>query len=241
MFIKKVVLSRFVYTTIYITNTMDDRSLKKGLGNMEHPTYKFDEVADKIFYPAYDEIIEDVIAETGITQGIFLDVGSGGGHLGFALMKQTDMQGSFLDIDEGALEIAKIRAKNLGFDKKSQIVLGNVENMPFEDGVFDLVISRGSVSFWKKQHQAFYEILRVMKPGAKAYIGGGLGSIKTQQEIKRKMKELGKCLYGSKKEHEKYSHALTLEEYACMFESMPCVFRIISDERHKRLILLEKT
>ena len=205
-----------------------------------HPTYDYDEIAEKIFYPAYDEIIDNVITTLGITEGKFLDVGCGGGHLGFAMMKRSSMHGSFIDIHEGAAEVTEIRAKKLGFDGRSVIKCGNVEEMPFEDNEFDLIISRGSVQFWENQEKAFREILRVMKTGGKAYIGGGLGSLKTQQEIQKKLEAIGKTRYGFKKEHDKYTFALSIDEYKQLFEILPCKYKLISNEQSKRLIILEK-
>ena len=207
---------------------------------MKHPTYNYDEIAENIFYPAYPEIIEDVIRATGITEGTFLDIGCGGGHLGFALMKRTNMQGCFLDIQQGAVECAQIRAKELGFEHRSRIFRGNVEEMPFADAEFDLIISRGSVPFWENQKKAFQEILRVMKSGGKAYIGGGLGSLETQREIEKKMEAIGKRRYDLKSDKRHGSHALTIEGYRELLETLPCIYRVISNEQHRRLILLEK-
>lgn len=44
---------------------------------------------------------------------------------------------------------------------------------PVGDEAFDLVVSRESYHFWQNLPTAFTEILRVMKPGGTAYIGGG--------------------------------------------------------------------
>lgn len=207
---------------------------------MHHPTYDYDEIAEKIFYPAYDEIIDNVIKTLGITEGKFLDVGCGGGHLGFALMKRTYMHGSFIDIHEGAAEVAGIRARELKLEGRTVIKCGSVEQMPFEDNEFDLIISRGSVQFWENQEKAFREILRVLKPGGKTYIGGGLGSLKTQQEIQKKLEAIGKTRYGFKKEHDKHTFALSVDEYKQLFETLPCKYQVISNEMSKRLIILEK-
>lgn len=207
---------------------------------MKHPTYNYDEIAENIFYPAYDEIIDNVIATLGITEGKFLDVGCGGGHLGFALMKRTNMHGSFIDIHEGAIEVTGLRAKELGFEERTIVKCGNVEQMPFADDEFDLIISRGSVQFWENQERAFREILRVLKPGGKTYIGGGLGSLKTQQEIQKKLEAIGKTRYGFKKEHDKHTFALSIDGYKQLFSTLPCKYQVISNEETKRLILLEK-
>ena len=59
--------------------------------------------------------------------------------------------------------------------------------MPFEDNYADLVVSRGSIFFWEDLGKAFSEILRVLKPGGVAFIGGGFGSAKIEEDIVKKM------------------------------------------------------
>jgi SAM-dependent methyltransferase len=48
--------------------------------------------------------------------------------------------------------------------------------MPFPDNSVDLVVSRGSIFFWNDPVQGLKEVYRVLRPGGKAYIGGGAGS-----------------------------------------------------------------
>ena len=52
----------------------------------------------------------------------------------------------------------------------------------------DLVVSRGSIWFWDNPGKALKEIYRILKPGGKAYIGGGKGSPENR-EGSRKQKE----------------------------------------------------
>lgn len=206
---------------------------------MVHPDYEYDEIAEKIFYPAYDEITDQIIEATGITRGKFLDVGCGGGHLGFSMMKKTGMDGTFVDIKEAPVEITKIRAGQLGVSEKTTVLVADVEDLPFEDGSFQLVISRGSVPFWENQEKAFREIFRVLAPGGKAYIGGGLGSGKTRRMIKQKMAEQGLACFGSRAGDQ--SRTLSDEAYAAIFDTWPCKYRIISDPEIGNWKLIEKT
>ena len=48
--------------------------------------------------------------------------------------------------------------------------------MPFPDDTVDLVVSRGSIFFWDDPAKGLSEVARVLRPGGKAYIGGGAGS-----------------------------------------------------------------
>ena len=70
----------------------------------------------------------------------------------------------------------------------------DVTALPFEDHFADLIISRGSLWFWKDQVKGLQEINRVLKVGGVAF-GGGLGRYtpptirKRLQGKKRKMME----------------------------------------------------
>ena len=59
-----------------------------------NPDYEFDDIAEQVFYPIYDVIAQDLLEETGIVSGSMLDVGCGGGHLGFAVMAKSDLTGA---------------------------------------------------------------------------------------------------------------------------------------------------
>lgn len=60
------------------------------------------------------------------------------------------------------------------FDTRSRNIAGLFTQLPFQDGSFDLVISMYAVSFWLQtrqlENEAYQEIIRVLRPGGKAYI-----------------------------------------------------------------------
>lgn len=201
---------------------------------MKHPDYDYDEIADKIFLPIYDRISDQIIERCGITSGCMLDLGSGGGHLGFALMEKTELEGHFADIQAPALEIARIRSKEKGLSNRSHFHQIDVHEMSFEDGFANLIVSRGSYIFWKDQEKAFREVWRVLAPGGKAYIGAGLGSPEQRKEIHRKMDEL----YGKwKSPHTKPNSSLTTEEYHRIFSGFGWNYEILDGEEGRWFIL----
>ena len=59
--------------------------------------------------------------------------------------------------------------------------------MPFGDGTISLVVSRGSLRFWRNKPLAIREINRVLEPKGKCYIGGGLGSPELAEQISQQM------------------------------------------------------
>jgi hypothetical protein len=51
---------------------------------MEIDAQKFDRIARSLFAPVYPVIAGQINARTGVTRGICLDIGRGGGYLGAA-------------------------------------------------------------------------------------------------------------------------------------------------------------
>ena len=75
-----------------------------------HPDFEFDDIAENIFLPIYEVIATDLLEETGVVSGQMLDIGCGGGHLGLAVMVQSKLQCTFMDINRTAVSCAEERA-----------------------------------------------------------------------------------------------------------------------------------
>jgi len=152
---------------------------------------RYDEAARGVNAPMYAYYGQKIKEKTGITKGVCLDVGSGGGYLGLALAKITDLDFIFLDISADALEKAKLHIVEEGLQKRAKTLLADVHSISLPDGSVNLVISRGSIPFWKDPEKALKEIYRVLAPGGQAYVGGGRGTPEIQAQIAAKGKELG--------------------------------------------------
>jgi SAM-dependent methyltransferase len=150
---------------------------------------RYDETARGVNAPMYAYYAEKIKEKTGITKGACLDVGSGGGYLGLALARITDLDFIFLDISPRALEKANRHIIEDGLQKRAKTLLADVHNIPLADGSVNLVISRGSIPFWKDPAKALKEIYRVLALGGKAYVGGGRGTPEIQARIAAKRKE----------------------------------------------------
>jgi demethylmenaquinone methyltransferase/2-methoxy-6-polyprenyl-1,4-benzoquinol methylase len=95
---------------------------------------------------------------------IILDIATGTGDLAI-LMAQTNAEKIIgLDISSGMLEVGKkkIAAKNLS--QTIDMVLGDSENLPFEDNYFDAITVAFGVRNFENLEKGLSEILRVLKP-----------------------------------------------------------------------------
>lgn len=94
-----------------------------------------------------------------------LDIATGTGDLAIALAQTHASKIVGLDISSGMLEIGKGKIKKQGLDHKIDMVLGDSENMPFEDNTFDAITVGFGVRNFETLENGLKEILRVLKPG----------------------------------------------------------------------------
>ena len=93
-----------------------------------------------------------------------LDIATGTGDLAILLAETKAETIVGLDISEGMLSIGekKIKAKNL--EKTIEMVLGDSENIPFQDNTFDAITVAFGVRNFENLEKGLSEILRVLKP-----------------------------------------------------------------------------
>lgn len=149
---------------------------------------KFDRIAREVFAPVYPVIASQIIARTGITKGACLDIGCGGGYLGAALARISELFVHLLDASGDMLAIAARTITENGLKARAATLRGDVAAIPLRDASIDLVVSRGSIFFWEDLAQAFREIHRVLTPDGRAYVGGGFGTRQLKESIEREMK-----------------------------------------------------
>lgn len=128
-----------------------------------------------LMQPIYPLLIQQLIDDYHLSDGIAMDIGVGPGFMGLELAKATRMKIVSVDISSESLELAKANYEKLGADNELSFIQANVENLPFADGYADFIMSRGSIWFWENPQQGLREIYRVLKPGGTAFVGGGLG------------------------------------------------------------------
>jgi ubiquinone/menaquinone biosynthesis C-methylase UbiE len=154
---------------------------------VEMNVVEFDKVAREVFAPAYIAFAGQIKKATGITKGVCLDAGSGGGYLGIALANITDLDMILLDQSQEMQDIADRNILEAGLGKRLRTLFADVHEIPLDDCSVNLVVSRGSVFFWEDQAKAFREIYRVLAPGGVTFVGGGFGSVALKKQIDQEM------------------------------------------------------
>jgi arsenite methyltransferase len=98
-----------------------------------------------------------------------LDVGCGAGVTPVYLAKQHGCRVVGVDISEGMIEKSKERAAREGVVDRTEFRDADAQDLPFEDGLFDAVITESVTAFPEDKQKAVDEYARVTKPGG--YVG----------------------------------------------------------------------
>ena len=124
----------------------------------------------------YPHVVQDILNHCKPKAGFWVDLGAGKGQLTIPLIEATGNPVVMLDPNESAMAEGLKLAREKGLEARLLAAVGVAEQMPFPNDSVDLLVSRGSIFFWDDAPKGLAEVYRVLRPGGKAYIGGGAGS-----------------------------------------------------------------
>ncbi len=96
-----------------------------------------------------------------------VDLGSGAGNDVFVARQITGEKGKVIGVDMTPEMVAKanVNKAKLGFEN-IDFKLGDIENLPLENDMSDVVVSNCVLNLVPDKEKAFAEIYRILKPGA---------------------------------------------------------------------------
>jgi demethylmenaquinone methyltransferase/2-methoxy-6-polyprenyl-1,4-benzoquinol methylase len=97
---------------------------------------------------------------------VIMDIATGTGDLVIKMALKTNASRLIgLDISPGMLEVGKIKVKQQALDTRIDMVIGDSENLQFDDNSIDAVTVSYGVRNFEDLEKGLSEILRVLKPG----------------------------------------------------------------------------
>lgn len=166
----------------------------------------------------------------GIKKGdTVVDLGSGAGNDVFVARAIVGNEGKVigLDMTEEMVEKANLNKAKLGF-KNVEFHLGDIEQMPFENNLADVVVSNCVLNLVPDKQKAFSEISRILKPGAHFCVSDIVIQGEMTEELRKSAEMYAGCVSG----------ALPQDEYLKIIEEAG--FTNIEIKKSKRIELPEE-
>ena len=127
-----------------------------------------------------------------------LDLGSGSGTDVFLVAIHVGETGSVtgLDMTEEQLEKARQIRDEAGIEGVS-FERGHIEDLPFEDETFDIVVSNGVINLAPEKDRVFEEAYRVLRPGGRLGISDIISEKQMPESIKTDADLWAACIGGA--------------------------------------------
>jgi SAM-dependent methyltransferase/peroxiredoxin len=135
----------------------------------------YDEFVSTTFGDVHRSLARQVVSDYSLDTGRVLEVAFGAPLLSIELARITALEFDVLVADSAELALGMRRVRAQQLESRFRFRCDRVEDLPYGDSTFDLVLARDALRFWPAKAAAFKEIDRVLKPGRVALLGGGIG------------------------------------------------------------------
>ena len=109
----------------------------------------------------YEAVIDNLDIQATDT---ILDIGFGNGYLVHRLTDKNLHKLYGIEISSDMLKVTTKKTRKKIEQGKVELLLANVQNLPFESGLIDKIYTINTIYFWQDIHKGFAEIKRVLKP-----------------------------------------------------------------------------
>jgi SAM-dependent methyltransferase len=138
-------------------------------------------------------------AIAGLSEGeSLLDLGSGGGIDVFIAAKKVGPTGRAVGVDmtDEMLHLARKSADEMGL-KNVEFRKGDIENLPFEESEFDVIISNCVINLAPDKDKVFREAYRVLKPGGRIAVSDIVKMGEMPEDFKNNKDSWASCVSGA--------------------------------------------
>lgn len=139
-----------------------------------------------------------------------LDLGSGGGFDSFLAANAVGPEGRVIGVDMTAemVDAARANAARGGY-RNVEFRLGDIESLPVEDALVDVVISNCVINLVPDKGRAFAEACRVLKPGGRLHVSDIVLEAALPEMLRQSVAAYVNCVSG----------AITREEYLGLMQA----------------------
>ncbi|VAW79735.1 Arsenite methyltransferase [hydrothermal vent metagenome] len=129
---------------------------------------------------------------------VVLDLGSGGGFDVFLAAQEVGVSGRVIGVDMTPAMVSKARANAAkGGFSQVEFRLGEIEHLPVEDALVDVIISNCVINLSPNKLQVFHETWRVLKPGGRLAISDVVASTELPDSIRNDSHLHSACVAGA--------------------------------------------
>jgi SAM-dependent methyltransferase len=190
------------------------KQMYRAVAQNPHGSYHFElgrDLAERLGYPApvLDQIPAGA-AESFAGVGYFfdlaelkegedvLDLGSGSGMDVFFAALQVGGTGQVVGVDMTLEQLNKAEALRVesGFEHVT-FTEGHIDDLPFPDDSFDVVISNGVINLASDKRRVFAEAARVLRPGGRLAIADIIAEVELNPQIVGKTDLWASCIGGA--------------------------------------------
>jgi arsenite methyltransferase len=158
-----------------------------------------------------------------------LDLGSGSGMDTFIASRIAGPTGTVIGLDMTDPQRAKAESlrQRDGFQNVTY-VRGYIDDAPFEDGSFDVIISNGVINLAVDKPQVFREIARLLRPGGRLAIADIVTEVLLPESISCNATLWAACIGGAW-QIDRYKQAIEEAGLRVMEEQVNDQYRFLSD------------
>jgi arsenite methyltransferase len=161
---------------------------------------------------------------------IVLDLGSGAGNDVFVCRRIVGDSGKIigLDMTQEMIDLANKNKAKSGYEN-IDFILGEIENIPLNDSMIDVIVSNCVLNLVPDKKKAFSEMYRVLKPNAHFCVS----DIVLQGILPEKLKKVAEMYAGC------VSGAIQYKEYLDLLSEVG--FKNVTVKKEKKIVLPDET